>query len=343
MLHCVEWERRRGSERERGGREGANYSNNNDNIVNLTLIIISINLDQEWGMSKINRKDKLFFTTQKLGSFSFLQHAINPQNHLGHCTWTVFSIHSLITKITNHRWQCWQSYDCTECESPRCAPPLCPPCPPPPCPPPCSRSPGPGPECSRARSRSSRGSSLSSGWGWEQSIWNLNDYGETLSVSLHSHCDDAEAIHGQLCKVQEAVSVQGSEAAALVLAEVARSELVEVPGAGVTVAVDYCALTLARQTQTRALRWQHGDYDQAVSWVSPQHNLPKLLQKTDNKCTFQALYFDKLNLYHSQRKISGRKQVFGWELESSFSPYRCKTFLCLLLLLNLDISVQCLF
>ena len=95
MLHCVEWERRRGSERERGGREGANYSNNNDNIVNLTLIIISINLDQEWGMSKINRKDKLFFTTQKLGSFSFLQHAINPQNHLGHCTWTVFSIHSL--------------------------------------------------------------------------------------------------------------------------------------------------------------------------------------------------------------------------------------------------------
>ena len=95
--------------------------------------------------------------------------------------------HSLfISKITNHRWQCWQSYDCTGCESPRCAPPLYPPCHPPLCPPPCSRSLGPGPECSRGRSRSSRGSSLSSGWGWEQSIWNSNHYGEKLSVNLVS-------------------------------------------------------------------------------------------------------------------------------------------------------------
>ena len=101
MLHCAESERRRGSERggRRRRREGANYSNNNDNIVNLTLIIISINLDQEWGMSKINRKDKLFFTTQKLGSFSFLQHAINPQNHLGHCTRTVGVCHSLFISL----------------------------------------------------------------------------------------------------------------------------------------------------------------------------------------------------------------------------------------------------
>ena len=41
------------------GREGANYSNNNDNIVNLARIIISINLDQEWGMPKINSNDNL--------------------------------------------------------------------------------------------------------------------------------------------------------------------------------------------------------------------------------------------------------------------------------------------
>ena len=43
-------------------REGANYSNNNDNIVNLTRIIISINLDLEWGMPKINRKDNLVYS-----------------------------------------------------------------------------------------------------------------------------------------------------------------------------------------------------------------------------------------------------------------------------------------
>ena len=145
-----------------------------------------------------------------------------------------------------------------------------------------------------------RAINLKSQWLWWDAVG---------QVSLHSHCDDAEAIHGQLCQVQEAVSVQGSEAAALVLSEVARPELVQVPGAGVSVAVDHGALSLARQTQTRALRWQHGDYYQAVRWVSPQHNLSKLLQKTVNKCTFQAFYSDKLNRNHSQHKISGKSFV----------------------------------
>ena len=57
------------------GREGANYSNNNDNIVNLTRMIISINLDLKWGMPKINRKDNLVYTVfvlhNKILSFSF--------------------------------------------------------------------------------------------------------------------------------------------------------------------------------------------------------------------------------------------------------------------------------
>ena len=60
MFHCVDCERRR--RLREGGREGANYSNNNDNIVNLTRIIISINLDLEWGMPKINRKDNLVYS-----------------------------------------------------------------------------------------------------------------------------------------------------------------------------------------------------------------------------------------------------------------------------------------
>ena len=68
----------------------------------------------------------------------------------------------------------------------------------------------------------------------------------------YSHCEDAEGIDGQLGEVEEAVSV---EAAILVLSEVPGSELVEVPGAGVSVAVDNRALALSRQTQTRALKY----------------------------------------------------------------------------------------
>ena len=71
---------------------------------------------------------------------------------------------------------------------------------------------------------------------------------------LYSHCEDAEAVHRQLGEVDDAESVQSPEAA-LGLPEVARPELVQVPGAGVAVAVDHRALALARQTQARALRW----------------------------------------------------------------------------------------
>ena len=152
-----------------GGREGANYSNNNDNIVNLARIIISINLDQEWGMPKINSNDNMYSicTSQyKILSFSFsARNKSTPQTHshhfivLGRCLPFTLSPH----EVTNHRWRCWQSGDYTDQGAPHCAPPPCPPWPPPPCPPPDSRSPGPGPGCSTGRSRSSRGSSLSSG------------------------------------------------------------------------------------------------------------------------------------------------------------------------------------
>ena len=71
--------------------------------------------------------------------------------------------------------------------------------------------------------------------------------------NLYSHRENAEAVHGELGEVDEAESVQSPEAA-LVLPEVPRPELVQVPGAGVAVAVDHRALALAGQTQTRALR-----------------------------------------------------------------------------------------
>ena len=72
--------------------------------------------------------------------------------------------------------------------------------------------------------------------------------------NLCSHCEDAEAVHDELGEVDEAESVQSPEAA-LVLPELPRPELVQVPGARVAVAVNHRALALARQTQTRALRW----------------------------------------------------------------------------------------
>ena len=62
--------------------------------------------------------------------------------------------------------------------------------------------------------------------------------------NLNSHCEDAESVHGKLGEVDDAEPVQSPEAG-LVLSEVPGPELVQVPGAGVAVAVDHRALALA--------------------------------------------------------------------------------------------------
>ena len=57
MFHCEDCERREQTRRRREDRrEGANYSNNNDNIVNLTRIIISINLDQNGSQMRLQAR-----------------------------------------------------------------------------------------------------------------------------------------------------------------------------------------------------------------------------------------------------------------------------------------------